>query len=149
MRAKKLRDAGQADPVKTCKVCGKKLKKGAGANRAYDMDLCYQHWRQTPEGKAVRRRSEIKTELWGVYYFTGEAGQLESFPSIRKAITASVVRGGTNHPVFSVWSDGRVTAHVNLTHRASRGLRPEDGDELIDGFEELRLRVPKNLQTWF
>ena len=148
MRAKKLRDAGKADPVKVCKVCGKKLKKGAGSNRAYDMDLCYVHWKQTPEGKAVRRKKEIKQDLWGVYYFTGEP-ELEGFTSIRKAITASVVPGGINHPVFAVWSDGRVTAHCCLTHRAARGLKPEDGDQLLDGFEIMRQKVPESLRTWF
>lgn len=148
MRLKKLRDAGKADPIKLCKVCGKRLKKGAGANRAYDMDLCHFHWRQTPEGKAVRRQKQIKTELWGVWYFGGNP--LEGFTSVRKAIAASKNENGKeNDPVFAVWSDGRVTCHVDLTHRAAVGMKPEDGDELIDDFEDLRAEVPENLRVWF
>ncbi|QNJ25900.1 hypothetical protein SynSYN20_01573 [Synechococcus sp. SYN20] len=147
MRLKKLRDKGEAAPVKTCSVCGQRLKKGAGANRAYDMGLCYTHWRQTPEGKAVRRAKQIKSEVWGIWYYGGEPA--EGFASLRKALTASVQVGAENHPVFVVWSDGRVTVHFALTHRASRGLVPEEGDEIVDGFEEFKEQVPQNLKTWF
>lgn len=147
MRLKKLRDQGKADPLKKCTECGKTLKKGAGANRAWEMGLCHEHWKKTPEGKAIRRAKQVGDKEWGVWYFGGQPP--EGFSSIRKAITASVVKGGENHPVFCVWNDGRVTCHFELTHRASRGLTPEDGDEVLDEYQAFLDEVPKNLRTWF
>ena len=149
MRAKKLRDAGKADPIKICSVCQKKLKKGAGSNRAWLAGLCFDHWKQTKEGKAIRREKEIKQDVWGVYYFCGEGDDLKGFTSIRSAISAAVLPGDTNLPVFAVWSDGRVTTHPGITHRAARGLKPEDGDELLDDFEVMRQQVPESKRTWF
>ena len=143
MRLKKLRDEG-----KTCNVCGKKLKQGAGSNRAYASGLCWEHWRRTDEGKITRRRASLVSDLWGVCYFGGE--ELKPFTSIRKALSASVNRGGRdNHPIFAVWSDGRVTMHCGLTARTAAGLAPEDGDELIDDFQQFLDVVPENLRTWF
>ena len=148
MRLKKLRDAGEAAPVKTCSVCGKKLKKGAGANRAYDMDLCFEHWKKTPEGKAVRRAKQIKQEIWGVWFIGGDPP--EGFTSIRKALTASKnLNGRDNHPVFVVWSDGHVTIHCGLTHRNAVGLKPTDGDEVIEDLEFFREQVPEDRRIWF
>lgn len=148
MRLQRLRREGVADPVKTCSVCGKSLKKGAGQNLAWNAGLCYQHWIQTPEGKQHRRKSQIKAELWGVAFFGGEPP--EFFTSIKKALKASTNKGGRdNHPVFVVWSDGRVTSHCCLTARSAVGLKPEDGDEMLDGFEEFRDQVPQEKRNWF
>lgn len=148
MRLKKLRDQGKLPPIKTCSVCGKKLKKGAGANKAWEAGLCWFHWSQTEEGKIERRRPGLVGELWPVYYFGGP--ELVPCTSIRKALTASVNKGGRdNHPIFIVWSDGIVTSHCCLTARTAVGIKQDDGDQLIDDYESFLAMVPEHLRTWF
>lgn len=148
MRLKRERELGNAPPVKTCAACGKKLKQGAGSNRAYDAGLCWEHWRQSPEGKIERRKSSLVSEKWGVCYFGGE--KLVPHTSLRAALSESVRKGGReNLPIFVVWSDGTVTMHLGLTARKSAGLKPDDGDLLIDEFEDFLDMVPDHLKTWF
>lgn len=148
MRLKKLRDLGQAPPIKTCSVCGKTLKEGAGSNRAWKAGLCWQHWRQTEEGKITRRRAGLAQDRWAVYYFAGE--DLQPFSNIKKALSASKNKGGReNHPVYVVWSDGIVTSHCCLTARTAVGLTPDDGDQLLDEYEDFLEMVPTSLRTWF
>ena len=143
MRLKKLRDQGKADPVKTCSVCGKTLKKGAsGASKAWHAGLCYEHWKQTDEAKQERRAKKLKQEFWGIGYFSGEP--LAFHPSIKKAMKAA-----GRDEVYVVWNDGRVTIHCDLTFRTSVGLTPESGDQMLEGFEELQALVPDELKDWF
>lgn len=147
MRLARLRKQGVADPIKTCSVCGKALKRGAGQNLAWNAGLCYTHWLETPEGKQNRRKSQIKNKIWGVAFFGGE--HPEHFTRIKAALKASFATGQENYPVFVVWSDGRVTMHPGLTSRKAVGLKPEDGDEMLEGFEEFIDQVPENLRNWF
>lgn len=150
MRLKKLRDSGEAPPVKTCSVCGKKLKQGAGSNRAWEAGLCWDHWKQTDEGRVTRRRQGLakREGVWGVAFFGGE--DLRPYTNMRGALSASVQKGGRdNHPVFVVWNTGIVTCHSGLTARKSVGLQPEDGDQLIDEYEYFLDVVPEHLKTWF
>jgi len=142
MRLKKLRDQGVLPPVKTCNVCGKKLKEGAGSNRAYEVGLCWTHWVETDEGRLTRRRQGLVQKLWPVIYI-GTADLLP-FTSVRKCVSA-----GKGEPIYVVWSDGRVTMHLGLTARSASGLRPEHGDQLLDGFEDFLDLVPEDRRTWF
>ncbi len=150
MRLKKLREQGKAPPLKKCSVCGKNLKKGAGANRAWEANLCWEHWVQTDDGKVTRRRQGLakREGVWGVPFFGGE--DVKPFTNMRSALSASVNKGGRdNFPVFVVWSTGIVTCHNGLTARKAVGLQPEDGDQLIDEFEYFLDVVPEHLKTWF
>jgi hypothetical protein len=148
MRLRRLRELGVADPVKTCSVCDKPLKRGAGQNLAWSAGLCYQHWIQTPEGKQNRRKGQIKNDIWGVAFFGGDPPQY--FTRIKAALKASTVKAGRdNQPLFIVWSDGRVTLHLGLTSRKAVGVKPEDGDEMLEGFEEFLSEVPDAQKNWF
>lgn len=148
MRRKRERELGIAPPIRTCRVCGKSLKEGAGENRAWQMHLCWEHWRQTPEGKIQRRRSSLVNDMWGVCYFGGQ--ELKPYTNIRAALSASVRKGGRdNLPIYVVWRDGTVTMHTGLTARKASGLRPEDGDQLLDEYQDFLDMVPQHLRTWF
>ena len=150
MRLKKARERGEAPPLKTCTQCGKKLKMGAGSNRAWEAGLCWEHWRQTDEGKVTRRRQGLakREGVWGVAFFGGE--EVKPFSNMRAALKASVNKGGRdNLPVFVVWSSGIVTCHNGLTARKAVGLQPEDGDQLLDEYEYFLDVVPDHLRTWF
>lgn len=142
MRLKKLRDQGKLPPIKTCSTCGKKLKEGAGSNRAYEAGLCWEHWVQTDEGRITRRRSSLVTELWPLIYIGTK--DLIPFTSIRKCLSA-----GKGEPIYVVWSDGRVTLHLGLTTRTVARLKPEDGDQLIDDFQDFLDMVPEDRRAWF
>ncbi len=153
MRRKRQRELGLAPPLKKCKICDQKLKKGAGSNKAWEMDLCWKHWKETDEGRIERRRQNLKgdptgKDVWGVLFFGGDPP--EHFSSLRKALSASTKPGrATNLPVYVVWCDGRVTVHNGLTARTAVYLSPKDGDVLLMGGEWFRSFVPEPARAWF
>lgn len=128
MRLKRLRDKGLAPPVASCKSCGKTLKFGAGPGEAYSLGLCFECFRQTPEGIEFKGRTRPRVRaVRGVGYWSGKPGEpLVKHQRLRAAIGyAFVSRKGGNGPVFVLWSTGQVTEHRGLTAFNSQGLQPD------------------------
>ena len=155
MAQKRLRELGELPPLKTCKVCGKTLKQGSGTGKAYAADLCWQHWKQSTQGKLERRRLNLAKKLWAVSYFGKKPNETEwqQFPRIKQAITASYVDRTmkNNGPVAICWSDGEVTLHWGLT-QSSTNVKPEDGEEMVGGDLDpgwFRDQVDDKKKTWF
>lgn len=145
MRLKRMREQGLAEPVKTCTVCGKKLKKGAGANKAWSEGLCWEHWKQSEPGKKERRRQNLKKDLWAVAFFIDDGKKVRCFSSARQALRA------TKAPRLMVvtWSDGRFTCHTNCTFASVQGMTPESGDLLLDWTKEMEALIPDEKRAWF
>ncbi len=129
MRLKRMREKGLAPPVATCKVCGNPLKYGAGTGRAYELGLCFEHFRETPEGVLfeAQRRPAPKQAVRGAGYWSAKpGGQLLKHQRLRAAIGyAFVSRTGGNGPVYVLWSNGQVTEHRGLSAFNSQGLQPD------------------------
>lgn len=152
MRAKRQRELGEAPALKQCSVCGKTLKRNAGSGKAYAAGLCWQHWKETTEGRLERRRQGLKRDIFPVAYFGSQPGEEPHLErSMRKALSASVTRRGEpNEPVFICWSTGLITCHHGLTAASAYGVQPDDGEELVDGDPDFfHDQVPDQLKTWF
>jgi len=149
MRAKRARELGLAPPIPTCKVCGKKLKKGAGSDKAYEACLCWEHWKLSEEGKVDRRRFNLRSDNWAVGYVVKCAdGQGRFLASARAAVSAARTIG-RDCLIACVWRDGLVTVHPGLTSKNCSGLKPEDGDPIIEDAEWFHDQVPESKRTWF
>lgn len=155
MRRKKLRDAGELPELKKCSVCGRTLKPGSGSGKAYAAGLCWQHWRQTDEGKLVRRRTSLAQKWWAVAYFSKKPDEEEwtQFARIKHAITNAYVDRSLsrNGPIVVVWNCGKVTMHWEVAQARSHEVTPDAGDELI-GIPEpsfFRDQVDEKKRSWF
>jgi len=156
MRIKALRDRGVLPPVPNCTHpgCNRQLKFGAGHNKAFAAGLCWEHWRESEEGRLARREQNLLTENWAVSYFSAQGdGPIERHPDVRAAIgKAYFGKGKPRNPVYVVWRDGTVTVYADLSVRAAKGLTPEQGIELSPSdplWADFRSQVPEKARTWF
>lgn len=127
MAKTRARRRGELEAVRKCTVCGKILKP-TSIGRAYDMNLCFQHWAETEEGKNYlkQRRSQRRLAKIGPQPFRyfgcpyGEDGWPEGpFNRMRLAVSSTYAgKGKPRGTLFIVWSDDTVTAH--------RGIRQSD-----------------------
>lgn len=129
MRLKKLRDQGLAARFDgSCRECGAVLKPAAGGFKAFALGLCWRCYKASPEGKEERRQREAmrRAELTGdqpdqgpkpvAYFGAKPGGEIRRYGRLREAVGAAYVgRGKRSGWVYVVWSDGDVTAHVDMT----------------------------------
>jgi hypothetical protein len=149
MRAKRARELGLAPPIPVCSVCGSKLKAGAGSDKAYAAGMCWKHWKQSEEGKVDRRRLNLRSDNWAVGYVVRCAhGEGHFVTSARAAVSCGRTLG-KDCLIAVVWRDGEVTIHPGLTSKNCTGLKPEDGDLIVDDAEWFHDLVPETKRTWF
>lgn len=139
MAKTRARRRGELEDLKTCTVCGKKLKP-TSIGRAYEEGLCFAHWAETVDGKEhlKQKRSLRRQQALGPTAFRyfgclpGEDGWPEGpFNRMRLAVSSSY--SGKNKPrgtVFVVWSDDVVTAHHGVRQSDVGSINRADGEEV-------------------
>lgn len=139
MARTRARRRGEIEPQATCSVCGKPIK-DSGSGRALAAGLCYQHWLESPDGKAFsaesrRLRREQKTGPTPFRYFGAPPGE-EAWPEgpfnrMRLAISSSYTgKGKPRGKVWIVWSDDMVTEHNHVKQADVGSITREDGVEV-------------------
>lgn len=139
MAKTRARRRGELEDVKTCKVCGKKLKP-TSVGQAYEVSLCFHHWAQTDEGKEHlkfkrNKRRQAATGPSPFRYFgclPGEDGWPEG-PFNRMRLAISSTYSGKNRErgtLFVVWSDDVVTEHHGVRQSDVGAIDRADGEEV-------------------
>ena len=148
----KARLDGKAPPLPCCKSCQKQLKVKAGNGKAYQLGLCYDCYKRSPEYRESRRISQHAAEsgVIGVGYWSRKATESELTKHDRLRAAIGYAWGGRlkkgelpedrHGPVFVAWSDGRITEHHGLTAENSKGLQPDDPSALD---------LPPDNPAWF
>lgn len=139
MARSRARSRGELPPQPTCKVCGKPIK-DSGNSRAFNAGLCYQHWKETEDGKAFlleqrRLRKEKQSGPRPFRYFGAPPGE-EAWPEgpfnrMRLAISSTYVgKGKPRGKLWIVWSDDVVTEHLEVKQSDVGTITREDGSEV-------------------
>ena len=154
MLRKRLREQGDLPPLPNCTSCGKQLKIASGNGRAYQLGLCWDCFRVSPEGKAQKRKSALKGDVWAVGYFSAKPDEpLVKHDRLRAAIGyAYVGRNKQNGPVFIVWSDAQVTEHYGLSATNSKGMTPDHPSKVdfpVSDPQWFLDQIPEKKRTWF